>query len=92
MSRYIDADEVLNKLNSDDSLKHARSLIKSVVLEQPTADVLPVVHGFWIDINNYGIKERKCSNCGKKDNPKTAIKGHYCWNCGAKMGGETNDT
>ena len=42
-------------------------------------------YGKWIDINNYGIKERRCSNCGKKDNPKTAIKGHYCWNCGAKM-------
>ena len=93
--RLIDADKIIDWLWGEPKyydVRNDRTNTIDYIKNQPTADVLPVVHGFWIDINNYGIKERKCSNCGKKDNPKTAIKGHYCWNCGARMDGENNDT
>lgn len=48
-----------------------------------TADVAPVVHGGWIQINGH----RYCNVCGHKDSP---ILTNYCPNCGAKMdGGDT---
>ena len=85
MPRYIDAELAKAEFTGNFQDNYATAHIKDLIDSTPTADVQPVVHGKWIDINNCGIKERKCSNCGKKDNPKTAIKGHYCWNCGAKM-------
>ena len=92
--RLIDADEIIKESFTVKTQEYGMIDVVAVdiIEEQPIADVQPVLHGYWININSCGIKERKCSNCGKKDNPKTAIKGHYCWNCGAKMGGDTNDT
>ena len=68
--------------------KSARALKKV-----PAADVAPVVHGRWIEKT---VPERcryfECSNCGAHENKHTAIKGYYCWRCGAKMdGGADND-
>ena len=45
------------------------------VSDAPAADVAPIVHG----------------QCGAQENKHTAIKGYYCWRCGAKMdGGDEN--
>ena len=47
----------------------------------PAADVQPVKHGYWTDLNNDAIYHYECSCC----------KGHtdwhenFCPNCGAKM-------
>lgn len=55
--------------------------------EQPTADVVPVVHGRWIfNMCSYGTP--KCSICGwrmpySEDSFLDAR--NYCPNCGAKM-------
>ena len=57
----------------------------------PTLDYAPVRHGKWIEDDTPFAKQRKCSICGKRDNPKTAIRGHYCWYCGAKMDGGEKD-
>ena len=84
MLDYICKQDVFDVLNKYASEKYDAEINKAIY-DIPTADVQPALHGYWIDINSDGIKERKCSNCGKKDNPKTAIKGHYCWNCGTKM-------
>ena len=64
----------------------------SAIEQQPTADVVEVKHGEWIELyeNNY-----KCSTCGDwwetiegtpQDNGM-----NYCPHCGAKMGGEKNE-
>lgn len=54
----------------------------------PAADVAPVVHGRWIEKTApYGGRYFECSNCGAHENIHTAIKGYYCWRCGAKMDG-----
>ena len=51
------------------------------------ADVQPVKHGYWTDLNNDAIYHYECSCC----------KGHtdwhekFCPNCGAQMDGEQND-
>ena len=99
MSRYIDADEFWN--NRPENLdpkkseynrgwdKYAKEILK-VLEETPTADVVEVRHGEWIN--------KCCSVCGEKQ-PYTArgnvfattfyqFKTKYCPHCGAKMDGE----
>lgn len=50
------------------------------------ADVAPVVHGRWIEKEAPAARRYfECSNCGAHENKHTAIKGYYCWRCGAKM-------
>lgn len=66
---------------------------KQALASVQAADVAPVVHGRWIEKT---VPEEcryfECSNCGAHENRHTAIKGYYCWRCGAKMdGGEGND-
>ena len=47
------------------------------------------VYAHWIEYRNPVIgRYFTCSNCGKDENHHTAVKGRYCWNCGAKMDGE----
>jgi len=59
----------------------------------PAADVAPVVHGRWIEKTAHDRRQYfECSNCGKQENKHTAIRGGFCWNCGAKMDKEeTNE-
>lgn len=49
-------------------------------------------HGWWVERSN-PITPRyyTCSICGKNENHHTAIKGRYCWSCGAKMDLEVED-
>ena len=54
----------------------------------PTVDAVPVVHGHWIRKSDYIGVKYECSVCGHKDSKTTAIRGHYCWFCGAIMDGE----
>lgn len=54
----------------------------------PAADVAPVVHARWIEKSAPARKIYfECSHCGAQENKHTAIKGYYCWRCGAKMDG-----
>lgn len=58
----------------------------------PAADVAPVVHGRWIEKSAQARKIYfECSHCGAQENKHTAIKGYYCWRCGAKMDGGDSD-
>ena len=83
------ADYTLIANDADDcKADYLREIIESV----PAADVAPVVHGRWIEKTvPEGCRYFECSNCGAHENRHTAIKGYYCWRCGAKMdGGEDN--
>lgn len=59
----------------------------------PAADVVPVVHGRWVQVICHvefedGFVDRLyecCSRCHKSNGRKTS---DYCPNCGAKMDGE----
>lgn len=66
---------------------------KQALSSVPAPDVAPVVHGRWIEKTvPEGCRYFECSNCGAHENRHTAIKGYYCWRCGAKMdGGADND-
>ena len=55
-------------------------------------DVAPVVHGRWIEKSAPARKIYfECSHCGAQENKHTAIKGYYCWRCGAKMDGSAEN-
>ena len=57
-----------------------------MIEDAQAADVAPVVHGRWIDKEAPAARRYfECSNCGAHENKHTAIKGYYCWRCGAKM-------
>lgn len=58
----------------------------------PAADVAPVVRARWIEKSAPARKIYfECSHCGAQENKHTAIKGYYCWRCGAKMDGGDSD-
>lgn len=58
------------------------------LLSIPAADVAPVVHARWIEKSAPARKIYfECSHCGAQENKHTAIKGYYCWRCGARMDG-----
>ena len=106
MAEYIEKHKAVNLLTSLENefqqfkpfkcFEHAmyRKLCETEIAigKLPAADVAPVVHGRWIEKTvPEGCRYFECSNCGAHENRHTAIKGYYCWRCGAKMdGGEDN--
>ena len=87
MSRYIDADAILNKLPDDLPYKAS---VKRVLIQSPTADVVEVRHGEW-GFDGVGFT---CSECGEyalSIKTKIQVRSNYCPNCGAKMDGERRD-
>ena len=59
----------------------------------PTADVVEVRHGEWIEKwdSQHFVSSCICSVCGKgthRDSLMKWAKGAYCQNCGAKMDGK----
>ena len=95
MSRYIDADALIEKLQDKNAmLTYAVFIIK----EQPPADVREVVRGEWKETTeSIGWEEvscAECSVCGETfvlgdyamDDIKLGF--NYCPNCGADMRGE----
>lgn len=97
---YIEREKALEKVIE---VKHYDPELSGVVLHRyikeidlkdiPAADVTPVVHGRWIEKTAHDRRQYfECSNCGKQENKHTAIRGGFCWNCGAKMDKEeTNE-
>lgn len=86
----------LNKLITDDSpddgytdIKNQVEEIKRGVLNIPSTDVQPVVHGEWRDTGS----GQECSVCGEIQYGYDSGR-YYCANCGAKMdkrGGADNE-
>ena len=88
MTRLIDADELLETLDSYEITKWYHGDLETIILYSPTVDAEPVRHGKWIPIIErptrwcafHKLAGHQCSLCGrieKKNEP-------YC-NCGAKM-------
>lgn len=78
IAQYMDEDELLH---------HSRPLALAYLALTEDASV-PVVHGRWIKKSAPARKIYfECSHCSAQENKHTAIKGYYCWRCGAKMDG-----
>jgi rubrerythrin len=84
MSRYIDADKLLNSLPDDLPYKAS---VKRVLTQAPTADAVEVRHGEWKKSSPYN-RFMNCSVCGFGQDHTTF---KYCPNCGAKMDGERRE-
>lgn len=96
MVRLIDADELIDVLNSQDLADWLSeqeeytpaSIVEHALETLPTVDAEPVRHGKWIFGTTLGHSWMKCSECCVSQNGQTATF-TYCPNCGARMvGGE----
>ena len=97
MARYIDADELVKDIksrfcdgcyNDNDPMKCFMCSTRErfvEIINAPTADVVEVKHGYWIDLN---ISEWQCSECNYRVERWNNTP--YCPNCNAKMDGKTN--
>ena len=98
MAKYIDRDSLIEWLKRirlvdlSDGLGICRVIMeddfKKAITNMPEdiiVDVAPVRHGRWIEKTAPIGKYFECSHCGAHENKHTAIKGYYCWRCGAKM-------
>lgn len=90
MDEYIKLETVVNNLEF--LARHEDRFRQSVILgivktirTMEVADVVPMAHGHWIEKKSAVGRYFECSNCGAHENKHTAIKGCYCWRCGAKM-------
>ena len=99
MSEYIEKSALLQNLESG-GIASDFALYK--IRNFPAADVVPVVHAYWIyqkPYDEYTWRPYICSSC-KTHGGKHRT--NYCQSCGAKMdlcppkrdknGGDTNDT
>lgn len=111
MDEYIERESVLSEIRSclidldnfHDDLYYGEGINKGLseaiiaIDEQPNADVLPVIHGYWIPIFENAADEKrgvamkyKCSECGgvaKDETYSHALDYEFCPRCGAKMNG-----
>lgn len=105
MDKYINREELVEWLKRIPlkDLSDGRGLCRVIMEEDfkrairtipdgTIIDVAPVVHGRWIEKSAPARKIYfECSHCGAQENKHTAIKGYYCWRCGAKMDGGGGD-
>lgn len=105
MAKYINREELVDWLKRIPlkDLSDGRGLCRIIMEEDfkrairtipdgTIIDVAPVVHGRWIEKSAPARKIYfECSHCGAQENKHTAIKGYYCWRCGAKMDGGGED-
>ena len=92
MKEYINRETVLLLLTpivkrASERNRNIYSAVKQcveVINFCPAADVAPVQHGHWIELEN---GDCKCSLCGCYHHTWEAY-GYYCQHCGAKMDGD----
>lgn len=94
MAEYIERGRLLRDPYFQEDRYPESHLLRMAIINQPAADVVPVVHGVWefSHTSSDGFAIVKCSNCGH-DAFAIAFyvkEGNYCPNCGAKMGGNNN--
>ena len=83
--KYINADALLHELCTssypqDVDIGKAYYIFKKELRNAPVADVVPVVHGHWIDTGS----GQECSICGEIQYGYDSGR-FYCQNCGTKM-------
>ena len=84
MAEYIERENYCKRVCLCDNERCDRD--SCTIWTAPAADVVPVVHGHWIEDGDCQI----CSECGEEhcwDEYRAA----YCDSCGAKMDGGDND-
>ena len=91
MVEYIEREKAIQGIEEDcsEQVYYSKSDAISLLRAQDAADVAPVVHGWWIEKTAPARRRYfECSACGAQENQHTAIKGRFCWSCGARMDGD----
>lgn len=78
MDEYIKREPAIEAIMSDPPDAHYQSWYAEKIKAIPAADVVPVVHGRWIE-NDDGVFT--CSECGNAESNES----YFCRYCGAKM-------
>lgn len=91
MARYIDGEKLPNDKFFNSLTNKEKAHVLAWILQQPTADVVEVKHGEWLDTGTFDFYKTpiyQCSVCRKEiaDNYVNAHK--YCLHCGACMDGK----
>ena len=91
MSRYKDADALRRKVKTECNPYGKPSIdfesgkrVLDMIDKQPTADVVPVKHGYWKGKPLAGYSTVRCSVCGHAFMENSG-KWKYCPDCGAQM-------
>ena len=94
MERYIDASKIkLTGLTFEDinnEVYFSLSDVRKAIEQTPTADVVEVRHGEWVNKGDYAI----CTECGERSGTQydgvepIPLMTKFCSNCGARMDGE----
>lgn len=90
MAKYIDQSAAIARLTHLEVTTPTATMTdaKRALADMFSADVEPVVHGEWLEKSSAVCKRYfECSHCGAHENKHTAVRGYYCWRCGAKMDG-----
>lgn len=81
MSRYVDIEKMPSGPNWDALNDKEKAAVLSFLIQLPTANVVPVIHGHWSHVTKYLLYEiGTCSVCGERVDVD-----NYCSNCGAIM-------
>ena len=89
MDEYIKRSALFEELKKRDFLP---AIVRRALAVIPSEDVVPVVHGKWIESANFDSGFWVCSKCRFVSEAIAAHKLYgYCPNCGAKMDGGTVD-
>lgn len=106
MAEYIEREAALSLVQPDApedekaavTIATAKKLVRSIVRRTPAADVVPVVHGRWIRVEDGAWAV--CSECGEcydscDNGGEPAFMlfcdcYKYCPNCGARMDGDSD--
>lgn len=91
--RYIDADEFLQRALGTKCFRNDYALMLTELISESITFSPDEICGEaeWIKEETIMGTQYRCSNCDNADNKHTAIRGHYCWFCGAKMVRGGND-
>ena len=90
MDEYIERKPLLEHAEYDNNY---RLIIPAEAIKAaPAADVAPVVHGRWMhEETEGGFPTWKCSRCGHGTNYDPNGIDLYCYHCGAKMDGGSDN-
>ena len=93
MAEYIERDTAIRAVMAAKWVDGSDgAMAMEIVASPPAADVVPVVHGKWIESANFDTGFWVCSKCRFVSEAIAAHKLYgYCPNCGAKMDGGAID-
>lgn len=87
MAEYIDREAAMRAVLGESTDAHYPEWYAAILMELPTADVTPVVHGKWIHYPDCGVT--RCSHCGWSI--EECWESKRCPDCGCRMDGGDND-